>query len=264
MISSKALTASQHEVRLSDVVPLETTLPFYQADVRQEGALNKAADGVEVILHTPAYHGIHSGTRTEKEFYDLNITGTFHMFQAAVLNKVRRVVWMSSGAVFGNGWYGYTKKIGEQMCEYFHQKHGIEVIMLRPSGFVPPRDVRHYGEKMLNIGVDHRDVLQAVVLAVETDRQFGAYRIVRQDPFTLVDRQEYSKAPIEVWEKAYPGAREIIENYNLKLPVQLSTADQSIEQSELGYQPRYNFGTFIQEFTADGKIREDLFYKLAL
>ncbi|MBM7565869.1 hypothetical protein [Paenibacillus sacheonensis] len=46
----------------------------------------------------------------------------------------------------------------------------------------------------------------------------------------------------------------LIEAYHLELPARLETMDLSRERAELGYEPRYNFGTFIQEFTQDGTI----------
>jgi nucleoside-diphosphate-sugar epimerase len=241
--------APRNQIRLSDIVPVETPHPFYQADVREPGSLDEAAEGVDVIIHTPAYHGIHMGKRSEQEFYDLNITGTFHMFQSAVRNKVRRVVWLSSMSVYGTDFYAYTKKIGEQLCQFYHDRHGIEIIMLRPADFTPYRDILHYGERLLHGGVDRRDVIQAVVLATECVQKFGAYHIVRQDPFSEEDVKAYSESPIDVWEKVYPGAKEIIEKYNFKLPSRIHLTDLSKEREELGYEPFYNFGTFISELS---------------
>jgi nucleoside-diphosphate-sugar epimerase len=244
------LLAPEHEIVLSDIIPVETSLPFHQADVSEAGALDQASQGIDVIVHTPAFHGIHMGKRSEQEFYDLNITGTFQMFQSAVRNQVRRVVWMSSMSFYGTDFYAYTKKIGEQMCQFYHDRHGLEIIMLRPADFTPYRDLLHYGERLLHGGVDRRDVLQGVKLAVQCKQKFGFYHMVRQDAFTEEDVQLYPDNPIEVLEKVYPGAKDIIETCRLKLPSQLHRMDISKEQEELGYLPQYNFGTFIQEFTS--------------
>lgn len=242
------ILSPDHEVRLSDVMPVDTPHTFYQADVRTPGALDAASEGVEVIIHTPAYHGIHMGKRSEQEFYDLNITGTFNMFQSAVLQKVRRIVWLSSMSYYGSDFYAYTKKIGEQLCRFYHERHGIEVIMLRPADFTPYRDFLHYGERMLHGGVDRRDVIQAVVRAISCTSSFGGYHIVRWDPFTEEDVKAYSESPLEIWDKAYPGAKETIRKHGFQLPKQIHTSDLAKEQLELGYEPRYNFGTFMKEY----------------
>jgi nucleoside-diphosphate-sugar epimerase len=248
------LLGQNHEVRLSDIIPIETAYPFYQADIRKMGSLDQASEGVDLIVHTPAFHGIHMGNHSEQEFYDLNITGTFQMFQSAVRNKVRRVVWASSMSFYGTDFYAYTKKIGEQLCQYFHDQHGIEVIMLRPADFTPFRDILQYGERMLHGGVDRRDVIQSVILATECKQTFGAYHIVRQDPFTQEDVEAYSQSPVQVLDMKYPGAKKIIEMYNLKLPSKIHVSDLSKEQQELEYKPKYNFGTFIQELIKEGVV----------
>ncbi|MFC5648834.1 NAD-dependent epimerase/dehydratase family protein [Paenibacillus solisilvae] len=246
--------ARKHEITLSDVVRVETAFTYYQADVRQTHALDQASAGVDVIVHTPAFHGIHMGKHSEQEFYDLNITGTFQMFQSAVRNKVRRVVWLSSMSYYGSDFYAYTKKIGEQMCQFYHERHGIEVIMLRPADFTPYADIRNYGERLLHGGVDRRDVIEAVVLAAECTSTFGAYRIIRHDSFTNDDVKAYSESPVEIWDRLYPGAKKIIEACKFKLPSEIRVTDLSKEKEELGYTPKYHFGTFIQEFTRDGMI----------
>jgi nucleoside-diphosphate-sugar epimerase len=248
------ILAPNHDVRLSDWGEINTSLPYYKADMRIEGALDSASEGADVIIHTPAYHGIHMGTFSEREFYELNVTGTFNMFQSAVRNKVRRIVWLSSMSVYGSDFYAYTKKIGEQLCQFYHDKHGLEVIMLRPSDFTPFKDLRQYGERLLHGGVDRRDVLMAVELAVNCKQTFGAYHIVREDLFSDDDIQAYSKSPIVVLEKHYPGAKAIIQNYRLSLPEDIKASDLSREKAELGYHPKYNFGTFINENTNEGVI----------
>jgi nucleoside-diphosphate-sugar epimerase len=243
------LVHSNHDIRLSDLHIMDTSFPFYQADIRDKGALDQASEGMDVIVHTPAFHGIHIGKYTEQEFYDLNISGTFHMFQSAVRNKVRRVVWLSSMSVYGKSIYSYTKKIGEQLCQFYHERHGIEVIILRPSDFTPYRDIHHYGERLLHGGVDRRDVIHAVEQAITCNEKFGAFHIVRQDPFTEDDIRNYPDSPIEVWERVYPGAKETIEKYHFKVPAKITKNDLSDEKEKLGYNPKYNFGTFINENT---------------
>ncbi|MCD9025321.1 hypothetical protein [Cohnella silvisoli] len=111
---------------------------------------------------------------------------------------------------------------------------------------------------MLHGGVDRRDVLEAVELAVNCKQTFGAYHIVREDLLSDNDRRAYPDSSIEVLDKVYPGAKEIIENYRLSLPDKWEAPDLSKEKAELGYYPKYNFGTFIKECTNEGLIRDAL------
>jgi hypothetical protein len=138
----------------------------------------------------------------------------------------------------------YEKNGGEHLSEFYYERHGIEVIMLRPADFTPFRDLLHYGERMLHGGVDRRDVLQAVVQAVTCPTSYGFYHIIRQDPFTEEDLKAYPESPIEVWDKAYLGAGELVRKHDFKLPNQIRVSDLIKERNELGYVSRYNFRYF--------------------
>ncbi|MDQ3900742.1 MAG: NAD(P)-dependent oxidoreductase, partial [Actinomycetota bacterium] len=50
--------ADRHDLRLADIVPIETRQPFVQLDVRNGEQYIDAAAGVDLIVHTPAWHGI--------------------------------------------------------------------------------------------------------------------------------------------------------------------------------------------------------------
>lgn len=215
--------ASRHELRLADVVPVETPHEFLLADVRDPDALIAAAGGIDVIVHTPAWHGIHLSSRREREFWELNVGGTFNLFQAADANDVRKVVWMSSQSVHANDTiYGVTKIVGEELCQFYHRVHGIRCIMLRAADFTPYRITKQYGERLLRDGVDRRDVQQAAILAVENETvACEAFAVVREDPFTLVER------------------------FELELPERIAQSDISAIHAQLGYRPRYNFFSFL-------------------
>lgn len=85
---------------------------------------------------------------------DLNVRGHGHFLEAAKINDVKKVIFASSNAVYGYGIgggihedephhnagipapaaaYGATKIIGEQLCRIYHQKHGLDYLVLRFS-----------------------------------------------------------------------------------------------------------------------------------
>lgn len=239
--------ATRHELRLSDIVPIETAHEFVLADVRDRDTLIAAAEGIDVIVHTPAWHGIHLSSRSESEFWDLNVTGTFNMFQAAVANDVRKVVWLSSQSVHGNdNIYGLTKIVGEELCRFYERVHDIRCIMLRPADFTPYRTNKQYGERLLRGGVDRRDVHQAAILAVENETVMcEAFAVVREDPFTPGDVNDWQHDPAAVLERYVPGARALVERFDLDLPQQIAPSNVSDIQTKLGYRPRYNFFSFL-------------------
>ncbi len=239
----------RHELRLSDVAPLQTGHEFVQMDVRNREAFTRAVDGVDLIVHTPAWHGIHLRDHPETDFWDLNVDGTFNMFQAAVANRVPRVVWLSSQAVFSrDNIYGMTKVIGEELCGFYHRAHGIRCAILRPADFTPYRSHRHYGERLLRGGVDRRDVHDIVALAVENeDIECEAFPVMREDPFTPENVRLWQSDRIGVLEQHFQGAGRLVEEYGLALPDVISPPDISVSKERLGYQPKYNFITFLAE-----------------
>lgn len=82
----------------------------------------------------------------------LNMEGLLNVLDAAVAYQVAQVYWPSSIAVFGpatprhdtpqltvmnpNTVYGISKLAGEQWCEWYHQKHGLDVRSLRYPGLI--------------------------------------------------------------------------------------------------------------------------------
>ena len=241
--------AGRHELRLADLVPMETTHEFVQVDVRQAEQYLDAAEGVDLIVHTPAWHGIHLRTRSEREFWELNVDGTFNLFQAAVAHRVPRVIWISSVAVHNrDNIYGFSKVVGEELCQFYWRVHGIRCIMLRPADFTPYRDRKHYGERLLRGGVDRRDVHQAAALAVENDAiTCAAFPVLRTDLWTPEEADLWRHDPLAVLEHYFPEARKLVSRYDLQLPDQIHVPDISATQSALGYQPEHNFVSFLRE-----------------
>jgi len=92
------------------------------------------------------------GEQKPKIAWDLNMTGLIHVLDFAVEFKVAKVFWPSSIAVFGphspahntpqycvmdpNTVYGFSKLAGERWCEYYYNKHGLDVRSLRYPGLI--------------------------------------------------------------------------------------------------------------------------------
>src|ERR1700742_2245921 len=92
------------------------------------------------------------GEQKPKMAWDLNMTGLLHVLDFAVEFKVQKVFWPSSIAVFGphspqqntpqycvmdpNTVYGFSKLAGERWCEYYFDKHGLDVRSIRYPGLI--------------------------------------------------------------------------------------------------------------------------------
>ena len=72
-----------------------------KGDVRNTADVRAAIEGNDLVVHTAAIHGIHLANHSAQQFYDLNVTGTFNVWQAAAEAKVKGVVFSSTMGVYG-------------------------------------------------------------------------------------------------------------------------------------------------------------------
>jgi uronate dehydrogenase len=142
------------ELVLTDIRPFPRALPprarFRTADLCDRTAIAELAAGCGAILHF-------GGVSTERPFEEVlgpNISGLFHIFEAARLNEAR-VIFASSNHAIGfheratpldddcelrpDTYYGLSKAYGELMGKLYWYKHGVESISIRiGSGFPRP------------------------------------------------------------------------------------------------------------------------------
>ena len=93
-----------------------------------------------------------TGEKNPKFAWHLNMDSLIHVLDAAVEFKIEKVYWPSSIAVFGPTTpkentpqdtimdpatiYGISKLAGERWCEWYYQKHGVDVRSLRYPGLI--------------------------------------------------------------------------------------------------------------------------------
>lgn len=253
-----------HDLVLSDIIKLPDAepfkgLPFVQCDVQAGFGLERAAQGCDLILHLPAWHGIHWGQKTEADFWRLNVDGTFWMFQAAQGAGIKRVVFLSSQAWHGHyDKYGFTKRVGEELCEYNRRNHKIRYVAVRPADFTPWGNdfVNHYGARLLYGGVDREDVLDCVTLSVQklaeeqtqqAEPEGIIVNAVRSNAFRSAQIENWEANPLDTCEQIFPGARALIEKYNIRIQRKPELSDGGDAATAIGYTPQRHFGTFLEQ-----------------
>lgn len=160
---------------------------------------------MDAIVHGAALHGIHLTKHSLADFWDLNVTGTHHVYQAALKNKIAKVLLCSTMGVYGASIpfsddaysevkedisllpvdvYGLSKKMAEELGDFYYRNYSIQTIAYRLGMFVPEDFIR-YGFRLLKGGVDDRDVAQSFLLGLMNDEiGFDAFNIMSQVPFT--------------------------------------------------------------------------------
>ena len=267
-----ALAQAGHEPVLFDVQPLQTSYESLQGDVRKPEDVRTAARGVEFIVHTAAIHGIHLRDHTPQDFYDLNLTGTFNVWEAAVEAGVRGLVYSSTMGIYkshnapgtGRGMalhedlapqpediYGFTKVAGEEMCRFYGRRHAIPSVALRFGMFVPEPFFR-YGIRLLYGGVDTADVVGSVLVSIDAltagKLQWDAFNVESEVPFREEDEPQLRQDPLPVLDKYYPGAAELLREHGVRELAPITVyypMDRAAER--LGFRPQCNFEQWLEE-----------------
>jgi nucleoside-diphosphate-sugar epimerase len=241
---------------------------FVQGSILDREALQKSLPGTDCVVHIAAWHGIHeaTGAKDVYDFWDLNVTGTFYVFEAAVRAGVQRIVYISStSAANWAGVYGHTKVLGEEMARAYARRHKVNVITLRPRAFIPPwnRDVyRSYVEwaKWFWRGAVHiDDVGQAVVRAIDL---LGKGPLPAPLVLTVDGGYEYTDEDLHNWDREGPGTtfrKHYAEHYDLAVRHGLAPTarPEKLDISEtrrwLGYEPQYSLKNLLEELARYGE-----------
>jgi UDP-glucose 4-epimerase len=147
--------------------------------------------------------------------------------------------------------YGFSKKLWEEIADFYYRQHGIRTIAYRLGMFVAESFVG-YGFRLLKGGVDGRDVTQAFVLGLENMTiTFDAFTVVAQVPFSIEEFTRFRRKPEIFFEERYPGVTDLVEEQDVDFGVLVRMWGFTywfIEKAKrvLGYRPKYNFPEFFE------------------
>lgn len=119
---------------------------FIQGDIRNKDEIIKAAKDVDIIFHNAAFVSIRKSFDKIEEELETNCLGTLNVFKAAELNRVKKIIFASSMAVYGqpqklpvsedhppvpNSPYGLSKLRGEMYLDTLAKNTEIQYTSLR-------------------------------------------------------------------------------------------------------------------------------------
>jgi len=146
--------------RLEHLSQCVRDIEFHRLDLRDLTACRKVTRGMDVVFHLAArtvgagYSQLHHG-----ELFTSTLAVSLNVLQAAVDNKIGRVLVASSSCVYPddstnpipeeegalrspeqvNEGYGWAKRMCELQAQYFSKEHGLEVAIVRPTNVYGPR-----------------------------------------------------------------------------------------------------------------------------
>ncbi len=125
-----------------------------EADLRDATRVTQACRGVETVFHQAAFVSVPQSMKEPVDCFDVNVTGTASLLQAAHKYGVRRVVFASSAAVYGDSDayplseetplrplspYAASKRVDEIYGQLYTTSFGLEVVGLRYFNVYGPR-----------------------------------------------------------------------------------------------------------------------------
>lgn len=127
---------------------------FIKGDIRDYDTCLKASEGMDLISHQAALGSVPRSIKDPLTTNAVNITGTLNVFQAAVENKIKRVVFAASSSTYGDSQelpkvehiigkplspYAVTKFVNELYADVFSKTYHFEYIGLRYFNVFGPK-----------------------------------------------------------------------------------------------------------------------------
>jgi nucleoside-diphosphate-sugar epimerase len=241
---------------------------FLSGSILDRERLSEVLSGVDCIVHIAAWHGYHEFTNKKNvyDFWDLNVTGTFNIFQAALKHNINKIIFISSEAVSNqNTQYGWTKVLGEEIALHYVQNNQLNVLTLRPRAFIPYWNKEVYSSFVdwakwfWNGAVHINDVAQAVLQGLD----LLSKKSLHQHLVLPVDgAYEYTPNDLENWDKSGAGTtfkKYYAKYFDLAIHHGLNPAAKPVIQdiSEtkkwLGYEPRYSLMNLLEDLSKHGE-----------
>ena len=186
----------------------------FGGDIREIDILDVAVKDKDYVISLAAMWLLHCKDYPRTAF-DVNIAGTFNVFEACVKHNIKKLIWSSSASVYGDAaelpmteehpfnnknFYGASKIAGEAMATAFNDRYGLKVIGLRYmnvygphqdqtaayTGVVPIMLNKIEANEAPTINGDGsqaydfiyvEDVAKANVQALISDQDFGMYNV---------------------------------------------------------------------------------------
>ncbi|TWT05382.1 UDP-glucose 4-epimerase GalE [Planococcus sp. CPCC 101016] len=151
---------------------------FYEGDIRNADFLNSVfeKEAIEEVLHFAANSLVGESMENPLKYFDNNVYGTQVLLQAMVAHDVKKIVFSSTAATYGEpesvpitetmpthptSTYGETKLTMEKMMKWTEAAHDLKFVSLRYFNVAGARETAEIGE-------DHRPESHLVPLILQT------------------------------------------------------------------------------------------------
>ncbi len=176
-----------------------------KGDILNSEKLYKEMIDVDIIFHLAAKPGVRYSLTNPVEVSRINIDGTVSVLEAARRSDIKKIIFASSGSVYGNprylpvdeehprrpiSPYGLSKLAGEEYCNLYAKLYGMNIFVLRYFTVYGPRQrsdmaihkfvdliFKEKAPKIYGDGEQTRDftyiddIVQGTILAAECEKK---------------------------------------------------------------------------------------------
>lgn len=254
----RQLLTADHEVTVLDNVSTGTwqhlpegkdTCTCWEMDIRDKSAREKIEQGkFDVIVHLAAQTMVDVSIKDPEFDASENVMGTVNILEAARHSGVKRVVFASTAAAYGDvtedklpiqesetlapmSFYGLTKVTVEKYLQLYHDLYGLDYVALRFANVYGERQgdtgeggvisifakriAKDQGITVFGDGKQTRDFIYAgdiaagIIAAMTTDKANAVYNLSNQTETSLLELIELmAKAAGKKVEPAFAAPRE--------------------------------------------------------
>ena len=137
-----------------NIADFEKQIELIEGDLRDASKVNEAVRGVDIIFHEAAFVSVPQSMGEPQNCFDVNVTGTSMLFDAARRAGVKRAVFATSAAVYGDSTemplteetplrplspYAASKRVDEIYGQLYTTSFGLDVVALRYFNVYGPR-----------------------------------------------------------------------------------------------------------------------------
>lgn len=229
---------------------------------------------VDSIIHSGGISHPIVGSHSPNKVIQTNIVGTNNVYEAARLFGIKKIIYLSSGAVYGKNKsislqeeekptptsiYGVTKITGEYLAQTFTKQFGLEITILRlPFVYGPGRsmpDPINYlvqkaknGEEIAMEGIEQqlefiyvKDAVRAIWLALNSENIGGEIFNIGSGQLTSI------REIITIVQEIFPHVT--IEQIDAQMEYdEMGPLDCSKAKRLLGFEPIYTLKNGILEY----------------
>jgi len=142
---------SGHEKNLAEV---KDRVRLHVVDIRDAAAIAPIIEGADTVFHLAAIPSVPRSIDEPRPSHEVNINGTFEVYEAAVKGKARRLVYAASSSAYGDSEtlpkvesmparpkspYAVQKYVGELYASVYASCFGLETVALRFFNVYGPR-----------------------------------------------------------------------------------------------------------------------------